>query len=169
MPSFIFLVVIASWGFPEPAMTSCDMLDSAELFTSCLFRALYWSFSFGHSLWVILIGRMPSLPSSERADSSLPETRTGCYCLQSPRFSWSHVETPRWACASRGTWDQKTGRKIQEVTCTDPPQVQLWDLALDKAEYKSSKASTLGYVFFPPWSGELESQSAKSKPSCCLF
>lgn len=102
-------------------MTSCDVF----CFSFCAFDFLLVLMpDSSHLLWVVLIGRMPSLPSSEWADSSLPETRTGCHCLQSTWISRSHVETPRWACASRRTWDQKTGRKIQQVTCTDHPQVQ---------------------------------------------
>lgn len=114
-------------AYPHKVLQSgmtCEMFGSDVLFASCLFRDLYWYLFSSHSLWVVLIGGMPSLPSSERADSSLPETRTGCHCLQSSWFSRSHVEKPRWASASRRTWDQKTGRKIQQITCTDHPQVQ---------------------------------------------
>lgn len=45
----------------------------------------------------------------------------------------------------------------------------IWDLALNKAEYKSLKASTLEYVFFPLLSGELESESAKAQKQTQLL
>lgn len=157
-------------------MIPCDMFGSAVLLTSCLLRVLCWYLFSSHSLWVILIGRMPSLPSSEWADSSLPETRTGCHCLQSPGFSRSHVETSRWACASRRTWDQKTGRKIQQVTCTDHSQVQNncgreWHLgpSLNWSKTRKLEGIYLKRLFFHI-SGELKSQGVlKANPILCFF
>lgn len=157
-------------------MTACDAFGSAVLLTSYLFRVLCCYLFSSHSLWVILTGRMPSLPSSEWADSSLPEARTGCHCLQPPWFSRSHVETPRWACAFRRTWDQKTGRKVQQVTCTDHPQVQDncqrgWRLGpgLKWSETLTLEGIYLKCVFFCI-GGELKSQGVpKASPVWCLF
>lgn len=75
-------------------MNSCDMYGCFVL--DFLFVSLYVAIcSVATHCGVILPGGMPSLPSSERADCSLPETRAGGHCLQPSWLSGSHVETPR--------------------------------------------------------------------------